>query len=282
MFCCDPSCATTPTPTPEYDAQGRRIYEEKVGQFLIVVEGGPSAATPGIRLLPVPPSNRPDLQIESAQDMGANPINAQCASGPASSGGGGIPGINPPNFTPDPNATPSFITNALTNFACRFQAFAGDTRCTFVDDSGESSFVTPGSVIQFCDAVTTTAAFQPGDSVLTVQLRDTSGRVGPTAQIVIRVATPSPTATGTATATPTATATRTTTPVPSSTRTPTAMLTPTPTRTPTSTPTLKATPTPTVTPTPTATPGGAALTDVSVADSQQRNRQPSELDRISV
>jgi len=198
VFCCDQSCTRTPTPTPQFDAQGRRIYDEKTGQFLIVVEAGSAAsgATPGIQLGPVPPSNRPDLQIESTQSMGVDPINTQCASGPASSGGGGILGINPPNFGPDMGSVPT-LTNALNNFACRFQAFSPSQPCTFVDASGIGRTVNPSAVIQFCDAVTGTAAFQPGPSLVTVQLRDINGNIGPTAQIIVRVATPTPTRTPT-------------------------------------------------------------------------------------
>lgn len=174
----------------------RQIFDEKSGEFLIVIEAalGDKQATPGINLGPVPPSNRPDLQIESTQSMGPNPLNTQCASGPASSGGGGILGINPPDFGPDMGSVPT-ITNALTNFACRFQVFSPSQPCTYTDASGMPKPVKGSAVVQFCDAVTSTAAFRPGDSLVTVQLRDTSGNIGPTAQIIVRVATPTPTRT---------------------------------------------------------------------------------------
>jgi hypothetical protein len=198
VFCCDPSCAAIPTPTPEIEF-GRQVFEAKNGQFIIVIEGGPgtSKQAVGIQLGPVFPSNRPDLQIENTRGMGANPSTAVCDLGPASAGGGGIPGINPPDFTPDPNPTPGFVTNALNDFACRFQSFSQSFPCTYVDSSGSGRFVNTNATTQFCDAVTGTAAFPPGDSLLTVQLRDTVGNIGPTAQIVVRVATPTPTRTAT-------------------------------------------------------------------------------------
>ena len=196
VFCCDPSCATTPTPTPHIE-MGRRVYDEKSGQFLIVVEGavnpvslGGSGQAPGSQLGPVAPSNRPDLQIESTQDMGASPTSGKCDKGM-----GGIPGINPPNFSPDANPTPGFISNALDDFACRFQVLSPSLPCTYIDNSGIAKPINPATVVQFCDTVAPIAAFRPGDSIVTVQLRDTTGNIGPTAQIVVRVVTPTRTPT---------------------------------------------------------------------------------------
>jgi hypothetical protein len=162
------------------------------GQVVIVVEGAPgsSAAQPGKSVQPTGDDNRPDLQIESARSMG-NGSFAVCDTGPASSGGGGIPGITPPSFQADS----AMITNALTDFACRFQQFNAGAPCTFVDASGEAKLVTGNATIQFCDFIATTALFPPGDSLVTVRLRDTLANVGPTAQVVVRVATPTPTPT---------------------------------------------------------------------------------------
>ena len=39
-FCCEFSCMLTPTPTPEFDGQGRRVFRRSIGQFLFVVEAG--------------------------------------------------------------------------------------------------------------------------------------------------------------------------------------------------------------------------------------------------
>src|SRR5262249_34119295 len=95
VFCCEPECATTPTPTPGFDEQGRRVYEMASGQFVIVVEGaaGASGFAPGRSLRPIAPDGRPDLQIESTRDLGKGSAQV-CDTG-------GVPGINPPDFSAD-------------------------------------------------------------------------------------------------------------------------------------------------------------------------------------
>ncbi|HVO22317.1 MAG TPA: hypothetical protein VMW56_01670 [Candidatus Margulisiibacteriota bacterium] len=199
VFCCDVSCARTPTPTPAFDAQGRQIFKVGSGaQFVIVVEAaaGLSGVLPGRSLTPVPPSNRSDLQIESTSNLGANPTTKVCDTGPAPQGGG-IPGINPPSF----DDTNQMITDALNDFGCRFGVFnvgSGSNAtgpCTKVDATQDPQLVTrnaPPGTVQFCDQVATVAAFPPGDSVVTVKVRDANGNLGPSKQIVIRVATPKP------------------------------------------------------------------------------------------
>jgi hypothetical protein len=189
LFCCSSSCSRTPTPTPAFDAQGHRIYSTRSGQFVIVVEGAPGASgvQPGKSVQPTGADGRPDVQIENTRDLG-NGSPAVCDTGPASSGGGGIPGINPVSF----QAADSVITDALNDFACRFEQFSPGAPCTFVDASGEARLVNGNATIQFCDFAATTALFPPGDSLLSVRLRDTLGNLGPTAQVVVRVATPTP------------------------------------------------------------------------------------------
>lgn len=132
---------------------------------------------------------RPDLQIQNSRDMGNGSV-AVCDTGPPSQGGGGVPGIWPVNF----DSGNAFVTAALQDFACRFDPSVSATSpCTMLDPGREPSLVVATSTAQFCDFVAATAAFPPGENVLTVRLRDVLGNPGPTAQIVIRVATPTPT-----------------------------------------------------------------------------------------
>jgi len=191
VFCCDPSCVGVPTPTPKLDAQKRRIFDTKSGQFAIVVEGAPGGdnLAPSKSTIPNGVDGRPDIQIESTRSMG-NGSTDICDTGPASMGGGGVPGINPTSF-----ANTQAITDALTDFACRFEAFtaAPEAACTYIDDSGVSKPIISTASVQFCDFVAGTAAFPFGESILTVKLRDSAGNTGPTAQIIVRVATPTPT-----------------------------------------------------------------------------------------
>jgi hypothetical protein len=168
-------------------------------QFVIVVEAAPglSGVAPGKSLTPVPPTNRSDLQIQSDHDMGDNPSTTVCDKGPASQGGGGIPKVFPISFAEnDPQ-----ITDALNDFACRFSVFnfgfGGNATgpCTKIDATQDPALVTrnaPISTVQYCDQVATTAEFPPGDSIVTAKVRDENGNLGPTKQIVVRVATPKP------------------------------------------------------------------------------------------
>ncbi len=202
LFCCDDSCTHIPTPTPHIE-QGRRVFTVNSGfQFVIVIEAAPgqSGALPGKSLTPVPPSNRADLQIQSTTDMGSNPTTKVCDTGPAAQGGGGIPHvINSPNFAEDDPT----ITDALNDFACRFQVFNFTGPCTKVDATQDPTLITPNApvtTIQFCDLVSSVAAFPPGDSVLTVKVRDLDRNLGQAKQIVVRV--PTPTRTRTRTPTP--------------------------------------------------------------------------------
>ncbi|GBD25253.1 hypothetical protein HRbin30_00568 [bacterium HR30] len=175
-----------------FDSQGRRVFRANSGQFIIVVEG-----RPGVSGAPVATSlepsfdGRPDLQIQNSRDMGNGSL-AVCDTGPPSQGGGGVPGVWPPNFDPaDP-----FVTAALQDFACRFDPSVSATApCTMLDAGREPSLVVSTSTAQFCDFVAATAAFPPGENILTVRLRDVQGRPGPTVQIVVIVATPTPTRT---------------------------------------------------------------------------------------
>jgi len=187
--CCQPECARTPTPTPMFDGLGRRIYSVSSNQPVIVVEGAPGMSGFGVgsSLKPGGSDNRPDLQIEATENMG-NGSAAVCDIGAPMAGGGGIPGIPMPSFEPGNPV----ITDALNDFACRFMQFTPGSPCTYVDVSGDAKLITPNATIQFCDFIAATAAFPTGDTVVSAQLRDTDGNVGPTAQMVVRVATPPP------------------------------------------------------------------------------------------
>jgi len=179
------TCGGTPSPTPAFDAQGRRVYIATAGRFLLVVEAKPgtSGAKVGSNLNADPTVERPDLQIENSRNMG-NGSTAVCDGGP---GGGGIPGLDPADFGPS-----QFVTDALADFACRFDFHLPGSPCTLNSNGIDSTLGPVGPSAQFCDQVSATAAFPQGDSVLTVQVVDVQGHIGPTAQIVIHVVTPTP------------------------------------------------------------------------------------------
>ncbi|MBI3784650.1 MAG: hypothetical protein HY270_14755 [Deltaproteobacteria bacterium] len=190
MFCCEQSCARTPTPTPAFDGLGRRIFTTASGQFVLVVEGvaGASARAPGTSLQPSSSDNRPDLWIESTRPLG-NGSTQVCDTGPPSAGGGGVPAVSPPSFSSGIQS----VTDALNDFACRFDPSVGAAApCTVLDSTREPRLINSSASVQFCDFVATTATFPLGDSVVSVALRDVAGNIGPTAQVVVHVVTPTP------------------------------------------------------------------------------------------
>lgn len=85
------------------------------------------------------------------------------------------------------------VTDGLNDFACRFEAMVSISNpCTILDATRDPRPVSSASTAQFCDVVAATSAFPVGDTILTLTLRDQVGNTGPTAQIVVRVATPTP------------------------------------------------------------------------------------------
>lgn len=190
IFCCEVSCAHLPTPTPHIDQLGRRVFTTSSGQFILIVEGAPglSGERVGESTTVADPSLLPSVQVQNTRAMG-NGSTAVCDTGPPASGGGGVPGIDPPSF----DTTVPFNHAAIRDFGCRFQYFPSTAPCTISGPARESRTVSPLATAQFCDIVAATAIFPPGDNLVSARLADLSGRTGPTAQIVIRVATPTPT-----------------------------------------------------------------------------------------
>ena len=147
---------------------------------------GTSGQPVGTNLLPAMATDRPDLWIESDQPLGCNPTALVECRNPGS-GAGGVPAVNPPSFGPDQS-----ITDAITDYACRFDKLTSTTPCTYIDATGDAKLVNPSSEVQFCTNGSLAIAFPLGESHLSVQMRDTGGNLGPTAQIVVRVVTPTP------------------------------------------------------------------------------------------
>ncbi|MGD0949831.1 MAG: hypothetical protein ABSA52_20680 [Candidatus Binatia bacterium] len=233
------------------------FFSNAASGFQLVVEArtGSSGFAPGLvtfRSAPRDPTQRPDIQMESSRPLG---------DGSPSVCDGGVPAVNPPDFS----MTQS-VADALNDLGCHFvSATAPDSACT-LDRFGNYDFIGSGTQVQFCLSVSASLAFPLSDTLLTVQLRDTAGNIGPRQQMLVRIApgpmpptftptsTPTPvppTASRTPTPTWTPTRTRTQTPPPTPTRTPSA----TPSGTPTATPSrIPATPTPSLTQAPSATP----------------------------
>lgn len=258
------------TVSPLGNLGGRPVFFSATGRgFRIFVEAaaGLSGLPPGqvtFGRVPGDPGGRPDLQLQTTRALG-NGSPAVCDEG--------VPPVRPPDFG---GSQP--VTDALNDLACRFGVnTAPRTACT-VDRFGDFAFAGTGSSLQFCSAavVDSSLAFPPGDTLVSVRVRDTAGHLGPLSQFFVRVGggpprtfTPVPTATRTAIPAPTATVTRTGTATVTPPRTMTASATRTPSRTPAGpTRTATVTVTPTRTPTrgtPTVTPTGPTATATRTA-----------------
>jgi hypothetical protein len=160
--------------------------------FFIVVEGkqGTSGEPVGSNTFnsnSTDPTARPDLQIQANRNLGDG-SSAVCDSGPAPAPLGGVPGINPPNFDP----ASQMVADALNDLGCRFDFHNSNSPCT-VDENNIPGFVSPDTDSQFCtgSVLSNALRFWPGDTLLTVQLRDApkSGpsHIGNQRQLVVRV-----------------------------------------------------------------------------------------------
>ncbi len=169
----------------ESDAVGRPVYTRSAPSgFILFVEGRPgNSQLPVSTVLFNPkrgdPEAVPDLEIEANRALGNGSLAVCDNSLPAL---GGIPATLPNDFNRQQS-----ITDALNDFACRFRTYSEtDFACT--QDSG-SNFVfrNPSSTVQFCTLISDALTFPPGDTILTVRLRDIGGNSGPSKQIVVRV-----------------------------------------------------------------------------------------------
>src|SRR5262245_34956783 len=98
-FCCEFRCQLTPTPTPEFDGQGRRVFRRFHGLFLLVAEAGlgTSRRLPGVEGVvsgtEVQPifnaSGRPSLLVSADHDWGNGTPQVDCRTQPL----GGVPNL---------------------------------------------------------------------------------------------------------------------------------------------------------------------------------------------
>lgn len=190
--------ATPVSTTPD----GIPIYERLLGtsmRLLVEARPGNSRRRVGTSVLeydPEDPSVRPDLQIQVNRPLGNGSPEVCDNSLPLI---GGIPAIDPPDFE-----ITDAVSAALSDLGCRFvdgQGVPGDRgpseACTSFPD-GNFGFVCGSSAslpcengrstVQFCsDFVVTGWGFPPGDTLVTVQLRDEAMNIGVPAQMIVRI-----------------------------------------------------------------------------------------------
>jgi hypothetical protein len=179
---------TVLTPT-DSDAFGNPVYIRNSGAgFFFVVEARPgnsiSSRPPGAVTSYGDDTTPPDLQIEATHDLG-NGSTLICDVGPVPDQPlGGVPGIDPPSF----DFSSTKVVGALNDFGCRFDTHTDQFPCTN-NDKGNPSFVKPGTTLQYCtmSVLGNELHFPPGDTLVTVQVRDTAGHIGFPQRLVIRV-----------------------------------------------------------------------------------------------
>src|SRR5215470_7208756 len=211
-FCCEFTCRNTPTPGPEFDSQGRRVFLRDSGEFMLVAEAGvgTSGRPPGSEgVFDVngvdgisDPSGRPSLQMLSSRALGNGSTAIDCRTLPL----GGVAAMpNALNFPPG-----SDVTTALIDMACRFELETSSMSACTRDPYGNYAFIGGSRTSrQYCFQVPRIAEFPFGDTILALQFRDINGNLGPPQEIVIRVSPGTeliPSATPTASPTPTPTA----------------------------------------------------------------------------
>jgi hypothetical protein len=159
--------------------------------FIIYVEGRPGtqSGVPGScgvqteqNPVPVlcPGQTRADLEIQVDRAIGNGSATVCDYIGTPL---GGVPAINPPDFSDTP-----LIDDRINDFACRFFTHTSTaTACTF-DPLGNFAFVSNLTFIQYCSApvVGSEAAFPSGDTRVTVRLR-AGPVVGVPRSIIVRV-----------------------------------------------------------------------------------------------
>jgi hypothetical protein len=170
------------------------IYQFPFGfGFIVVVEAkrGPSGESPGPSTFQ--PSGVPDLQIAASRTLG-NGSATVCDARPPNAGG--VPELDFHSL--DDTAA---VSDALNDFGCRFvdgeglrQARSCAEGCVRFE-TGELGCVVQGapsvaSTQQYCAAIDTPMEFPPGDTLLTVRLRDLEGALGAIRQMILRVVPP--------------------------------------------------------------------------------------------
>jgi len=173
--------------------------------FVLVIEGRPGPLNRPVGTSTFDPAMLPDIQVQVTQGLG-DASTAVCDIA------GGVSATSPPDLS-------YANVEAVNDLACRFTSEG-----CLVNPLGEPIFASPTSTVQFCALIGPTLAFQSGQTVVTMRLRNVDGVVGPVQQLTVQVGAipPTPTRTPAVTAPASATATRTAPPTASASATRTA------------------------------------------------------------
>lgn len=174
------------------DDQGRPVFERPTGQGMTLILEGRRGGAP--------------LEVVAYDGAGGTTGMEVLVSRPLGDGSpevcdlepgqmGGVPGIDPPEFSDDPATL-----DAIADLACRVEDGTGHPRgrlgsgisCTREPRSLNFSYAAPASQMQYCLPIARAWRFPPGDTVVAARLRDRAGVVSETREIVVRVGEPRP------------------------------------------------------------------------------------------
>jgi len=178
----------TPVPPESVGKDGLPLYITRSGSgFILVIEGKPglSGHEVGRRLfvhVPGDPNERADLELQASRDLGNGSAEVCDRTRPKI---GGVPGINPPSF-----AATQKISDAINDFACRFETFVESEFSCTMTKNGDYEFVAKDTDTQFCLLMAKAWGFPEGDTIVSVRLRDTAGNPGPIKKLRIRHSAP--------------------------------------------------------------------------------------------
>jgi hypothetical protein len=170
---------------------GVRVYTRPSYGFSLVVEGRPGVpsiplGTSTINWNPSDPSVLPDLQAIVSNRLGDGSDAVCDDSDDGDKKRGGVPAAAGFVGTQD-------VANAISDFGCRFKDSFGqpggrgaNDACTRLPD-GFDRFWDPTSTVQFCGLIDKPYEFHPGDTLVTVRIRDVERNLSEAEQLIIRV-----------------------------------------------------------------------------------------------
>ncbi|MDX2169013.1 MAG: dockerin type I repeat-containing protein [Deltaproteobacteria bacterium] len=173
------------------DPDGVPIYQRAFGfGFRLVVEAAPGASGFSVGTDSFADGDAPALQVQATRPLGNGSTDVCDVAPPLV---GGVPGIDPPRF--DDSAA---VVDALNDLGCRFVDGTGQPQARNCaascakDANGDYACVDTATEAQFCVLVDTLLEFPPGDTLVTVRVRD-KGRgtvapnLGPPSRLIVRV-----------------------------------------------------------------------------------------------
>jgi hypothetical protein len=175
---------------PTGTSNGLPVYEPAFGfGFSLVVEAKSTTRFRPGNSTYNDSGDAPDLQIQATRALGNGSTDVCDDMLPFL---GGVPAIDPPRFDMEQS-----IADRINDFACRFIDGSGEKvarQCSefnacVLNSAGQFGCVTTPSdgVLQYCGFIGSALSFPPGDTLVSVRVRDVAGTLGELRQLIVRV-----------------------------------------------------------------------------------------------